>query len=180
MHLIYVKKNGWPAKEGGVKVTKEQLGALILDSEKQLYSTAKTILYNDQDCADAIQETIVKAFSKFETLRNDQYAKTWLIRILINECYTLLRKSSKLVFLEETREMTEVGVDKDTDYSDLYRAVNSLKAELRLPVILYYVEDFNIKEIAQILEITEGAVQKRLARARGKLRHDLQESEGIV
>lgn len=174
------KENSWPAKEGGVKVTKEQLGALILDSEKQLYSTAKTILYNDQDCADAIQETIVKAFSKFETLRNDKYARTWLIRILINECYTLLRKSSKLVFLEETREMTEVGVDKDTDYSDLYRAVNSLKAELRLPVILYYVEDFNIKEIAQILEITEGAVQKRLARARGKLRHDLQESEGIV
>lgn len=161
-------------------MTKEQLGALILDSEKQLYSTAKTILYNDQDCADAIQETIVKAFSKFETLRNDKYARTWLIRILINECYTLLRKSSKLVFLEETREMTEVGVDKYTDYSDLYRAVNSLKAELRLPVILYYVEDFNIKEIAQILEITEGAVQKRLARARGKLRHDLQESEGIV
>lgn len=161
-------------------MTKEQLGVLILDSEKQLYSTAKTILFNDQDCADAIQETIVKAFSKFETLRNDKYAKTWLIRILINECYTLLRKSSKLVFLEEISGITEGAVDKNADYSDLYRAVNSLKTELRLPVILYYIEDFNIKEIAQILEITEGAVQKRLARARGKLRRDLQESEGLV
>ena len=44
-------------------MTREQLGALILDSERQLYSTAKTILYSDQDCADAIQDTIVKAFS---------------------------------------------------------------------------------------------------------------------
>ncbi|MCI6043536.1 sigma-70 family RNA polymerase sigma factor [bacterium] len=104
-------------------MTKEQLGTLILSTERQLYSTAKTILYNDQDCADAIQETIVKAFSKINTLRNDKYAKTWLIRILINECYTLLRKSSKLVSLEEMSEMTEIEADKKTDYSDLYRAV---------------------------------------------------------
>ena len=137
-------------------MTKEELGTLILNSERQLYSTAKTILINDQDCADAIQETIVKAFSKIGTLRNDKYAKTWLIRILINECYTLLRKSSKLVSLEGMSEMTEIETDQRTDYSDLYRAVNSLKEELRMPVILYYIEDFNIKEIAQILEITEG------------------------
>ena len=52
---------------------------------------------------------------------------------------------------------------------------SSLKEELRLPVILYYIEDFSVKEIAQILEISEGAVQKRLARARGKLRQELQE-----
>lgn len=168
------KKNFRPVEEGGVKVTKEQLGTLILDSERQLYSTAKTILFRDQDCADAIQETIVKAFSKIETLKNDKYAKTWLIRILINECYTLLRKSSKLVPLEEAIEVTEGEADKD--YRDLYRAVNSLKKELRLPVILYYIEGFNVKEIAQILEISEGAVQKRLARARGKLKRDLQES----
>ena len=55
-----------------------------------------------------------------------------------------------------------------------------MKEELRMPVILYYIEDFNIKEIAQILEITEGAVQKRLARARGKLKRNLQESEALT
>ena len=61
--------------------------------------------------------------------------------------------------------------------SDLYKAVGSLKEDLRMPVILYYIENFNIREIAQIMDISEGAVQKRLARARGKLRQDLQESE---
>ena len=95
---------------------------------------------------------------------------------MINECYTLLRKSSKLVSLEGMSEMTEIETDQRTDYSDLYRAVNSLKEA----VILYYIEDFNIKEIAQILEITEGAVQKRLARARGKLKRNLQESEELT
>ncbi len=149
-------------------MTKEELGTLILNSERQLYSTAKTILINDQDCADAIQETIVKAFSKIGTLRNDKYAKTWLIRILINECYTLLRKSSKLVSLEGMNEMTEIEEDQKTDYGDLYRAVNSLKEDLRMPVILYYIEDFNIKEIAQILEITEGGSSKKACQSTGK------------
>lgn len=161
-------------------MTREQLGTLILDSERQLYSTAKSILYSDQDCADAIQDTIVKAFSKIDTLRKDQYAKTWLIRILINECHTLLRRSSKMVSLEGMIEMAETAAYEKADYSDLYRAVNSLKEELRLPVILYYIEDFNIKEIAQILDITEGAVQKRLARARGKLKSQLLESEVLI
>ena len=161
-------------------MTKEQLGALILASERQLYSTAKTILHDDQDCADAISETIVKAFSKIESLRNDKYARTWLIRILLNECYTLLRKSSKFVSLEGMGSMREMEAKKGRDYSDLYKAVNSLKEELRLPVILYYIEDFNIKEIAQILEISEGAVQKRLARARGKLKQELLEMEVLI
>ena len=166
-------------------MTREQLGALILDSERQLYSTAKTILYSDQDCADAIQDTIVKAFSKIDTLKNDKYARTWLVRILINECYSILRKSSKLVSLEEMNDKGESGGSMKTcggadKEAEMYRAVNSLKEELRLPVILYYIEDFNIREIAQILDITEGAVQKRLARARGKLRMNLQESEAAI
>lgn len=139
-------------------MTKEQLGVLILDCERQLYSTAKTILNSDQDCADAIQDTIVKAFSKIQTLKNDKYAKTWLIRILINECYTILRKSSKLTSLDVMDEQTKAEkimmTKEKADYSELYQAINALKEELRLPVILYYIEDFNIREIAQILDIT--------------------------
>lgn len=156
-------------------MTKEQLGNLILDSERQLYSTAKTILFCDQDCADAIQETIVKAFSRIDTLKNDRYARTWLIRILLNECYNVVRRSSRYISLENLEDRQEMNAEGAKDYSELYAAVNSLKEELRLPVILYYIEDFSVREIAQILEISEGAVQKRLARARGKLRQELQE-----
>ena len=112
-------------------MTKEQLGNLILDSERQLYSTAKTILFSDQDCADAIQETIVKAFSKIDTLKNDKYARTWLIRILINECYNLVRKSSKFISFEDLEDRLEMESEKSKDYSELYAAVNSLKEELR-------------------------------------------------
>lgn len=158
-------------------MTKENLGRLILESERQMYLTAKTILRNDQDCGDAIQEAIVKAFQKVDTLRQDKYAKTWLMRILINECYSLLRRESRYVSMEEMRELSIGEAEEKKDYSDLYSAVRSLKEELRIPVILYYGEDFSIREIAQILEITEGAVQKRLFRARMQLRDRLTQME---
>lgn len=153
-------------------LTKEELGALIISSERQLYVTAKSILRDDQNCADALQESIVKAFSNIKTLKKNSYAKTWLIRILINECYNIIRKNAVYVSLEDT-QMESIPVDETEDYSELYMAVNTLKDELRIPVILYYIDELSIREIAQILEISEGAVQKRLARARGKLKRSI-------
>lgn len=155
-------------------MTKEKLGALIIDSERQMYVTARSILSEDQDCADAIQETIVKAFSKINSLKKDAFAKTWLIRILLNECYNILRQKSRQIPMDMREEMDTKVEPEPQDYSDLYRAVSQLQEELRVPVVLYYGEDFSVREIAQVLEISEGAVQKRLARARQKLKHLLE------
>ena len=161
-------------------MTKEALGELILSSERQLYATAKTILSDDQDCVDAIQESIVKAFSKIDTLKKDRYAKTWLMRILFNECYNIARRINVNEPLDEEYAENRKQPKENRDYSELYRAVNELKEELRIPVILYYMEEFNIREIAQILEISEGAVQKRLVRARKTLKKKIQLEEIFV
>ena len=123
--LIYVNKKYWPVWKGKY-MTKEQLGQLILSSEQQLYATARTILNQDQDCADAIQEAIVKAFSKYGSLKEDRFAKSWLIRILINECYNILRREQKKVSIEEV-PMEPVVHTEEKDYSELYRAVRELK-----------------------------------------------------
>lgn len=156
-------------------MTKEKLGALIIDSERHMYVTARSILPEDEDCADAIQETIVKAFSKINSLKQDTYAKTWLIRILINECYNMLRQKSRQIPMDVEGEMAAKAAVEPKDYSDLYRAVSQLQEDLRMPVVLYYGEDFSVREIAQVLEISEGAVQKRLARARQKLKRLLED-----
>ena len=172
--LIYVQTNCRPARKGGNGLTKEELGALIIDSERHMYVTARAILSDDEDCADAIQETIVKAFSKINSLKQDAYAKTWLIRILINECYNVLRQKSRQIPMDMETEMAGKVAAESQDYSDLYCAVSQLQEELKLPVVLYYGEDFSVREIAQVLEISEGAVQKRLARARQKLKRILE------
>lgn len=94
---------------------KEQLGQIILASEDTLYHVAKTLLYNDADCSDAIQEAIVKAFTNLHTLRQDSYAKTWLVRILMNECYAIMRREKRIVSLEEYQYETRAGPCADAD-----------------------------------------------------------------
>lgn len=151
---------------------KEELGTLIIASEDSLYRVAKTLLYNDADCADAIQEAIVKAFTNLHTLRQDSYAKTWLTRIVINECYAIMRKQKRLVSLEDYRQ--EEGACKE-DYSGLYEAIAALPAENRICVTLYYLEGYSVKETAKLLDLTESAVKNRLARARARLKAELED-----
>lgn len=137
-----------------------------------MYHVAKTLLYSDADCADAIQESIVKAFSNLHTLREDSYAKTWLVRILINECYAIMRKEKRVVSLEDY--MPEEASQEAQDYSDLYEAISHLPEEARLSITLYYMEGYSVKEIAGLMETTESAVKNRLARARNRLRNELE------
>lgn len=162
-------------RKSQIAMTKEQLGNIVLASEETLYHVAKTLLYNDADCADAIQETIVKAFSKIHTLRMDEYARTWLIRILINECYTILRKQKDLLPLDALAETAQPENTKD--YSDLYEALSRLTEPMRLVITLYYMEGYSVKEIASLLDITESAVKNRLMRARVRIKQDLENME---
>ena len=158
-------------------MTKDQLGNVILESQHQMYATAKAILKDDHDCADAIQETIVKAFAKLDTLRKDRFVKTWLMRILMNECYNICRRSEKVLPIDQYMEQIETPQKERENYGELYEAVQELREELRIPVVLYYVEDLSCQEIAEMLDISEGAVQKRLARAREKLKNRLEDKE---
>ncbi|MCI8992758.1 MAG: sigma-70 family RNA polymerase sigma factor [Eubacterium sp.] len=151
-------------------MTKERLGSLIIASEDSLYRVAKTLLRSNADCADAIQESIVKAFSNLHTLKNDRYAKTWLIRILKNECYAIMRKEKKLIPLESIPDTASYEAE---DYTDLYLAVSNLPEDMRMAVILYYAEGFSIKEVAVIEDTTESAIKNRLYKARGRLKKQL-------
>lgn len=151
---------------------KEKLGELILDTQEGMYRMAKTLLRSDADCFDAIQEAILKAFSKIHTLRRDEFAKTWLMRILMNECYTILRRNQKLVSMEDYPQRE--GGFEEHRYTELYEALMELPREMRVCVTLYYLEGYSVKEVASLLEVTESAVKNRLSRARMRLRRILE------
>ena len=146
---------------------KEQLGELIIASEETLYRVAKSLLYNDADCADAI----VKAFSKLHTLKEDTYAKTWLVKIVMNECYAIMRKEKRIISLDDY-QMEDQASEQD-DYSELYEAIFKLPEPVKLCVTLYYLEGYSVKEVAQILDVTESAVKNRLLKARAVLKESL-------
>ena len=145
-------------------MTKENLGELILNSENQLYATAKIILENDEDCADAISETIVKAFEKRETLKKENYAKTWLIRILINECNKILSHYKKFNWDEEIPLIGQM--DMSIAEFEFKEMLGRIDAPYRIILLLYYVEGFRISEIAEILDLNKNTVKTRLSRGR--------------
>ena len=154
-------------------MTKEQLGNLIIASQETMYRVAKTLLRSDADCADAIQEAVVKAFSGIQTLRKDSYAKTWLVRIVINECYAIMRRQQRLVPIDDFT----VAAAEQADYSELYDVLSRLPEEIHLAVTLYYIEGYSVREVAELLNTTQSGVKNRLMRARAKMKKDLAEAE---
>ena len=145
-------------------MNREQFTTEVLKAEKSLYHIAKSILKNDEDCADAMQNAILSAYGKLHTLKNEAFFRTWITRILINESYQLIRGRKNQISYEEY--MDDRKAEDQTRYSELYRAVQELSESYRIPFVLHYVEGYSVKEIGIILKLTESAVKVRLHRAR--------------
>lgn len=142
---------------------KEEFTRAVLEYESTLYRVAKSMLGSEADCADAAQNALLRAWEKQHTLRDTAYFKTWLTRILINECRAMLRQRARFVPLEEEAAEGEIAPERD---SGLYEAVMGLDVKYRVPFVLYYIEGFRTREIASMLKLPEGTVKTRLRRAR--------------
>ena len=112
----------------------------LMDGQIQgMYKIAKSILQNDEDAADAIQETILTCWEKLETLRVNHYFKTWMTRILVNHCYDILKQNKKSVYMEE---LPEVPTEFDSHDFEWQEALSVLNENYRLVLTLYYALGF--------------------------------------
>jgi RNA polymerase sigma-70 factor (ECF subfamily) len=161
--------------EGGTMDSSE-FTRLVLEAEPTLYHISKSILKNDHDCADAVQEAIIKAFGKLGSLKDERLFKTWLCRILINECYRILRLNKRLVAVPYEEYMQAEEVPDSTQNTELYAALMKLTEKHRLVTVLHYIEGFKTSEVAKMLKIPEGTVKSRLSKARAELRHLLSDN----
>ena len=144
-----------------------------------MYKISKAILKNDEDAADAMQETALSCWEKIGTLKKEAYFKTWLTRILINHCNTIYQKRSRYVpdqILPETAAPGDAYAN--VEWMELLQC---LKEKYRIVIVLYYVEGFKIREIAELLKISESAVKERMSTARKKMeRYYTQGREDMV
>ena len=156
---------------------KEQFVNLMSQVEADMFHLAFSVLRREQDCADAVQEAVFKAYAGRDTLEKQAYFKTWIMRILLNECYSLLRRQKRLVPMEEQmlEGQVQLGDYVREDYLDLYKAIDALKEKERICVLLYYIEDYSVRQIAQIMRMPEGTVKSRLRRARIQLKDMLED-----
>ena len=139
--------------------------------ERKLYRIAHAILFSDADCADAIQEVVFKGWMKKGSLREDRYFETWMVRILINECRSMLRHRKDVPLpLNEALAAAQPGPEYDPL---LHAALRELPEKYRMPLLLHHLEGYSLAEIAKMLDLPYGMVKSRLYQARSALRKNL-------
>lgn len=160
-------------------MTRDEFAQNVLELEDVLFHVSYGILQNEDDCADAVSEAILKAYAGRRKLKNPQFFKTWLVRIVMNESYSFLRKRKRELPLNEAvTEAVETTPDfVKEEYLELYESMKKLMEKDRICVQLFYMEGYSVKEIATILHIPEGTVKSRLNRARKQLKSNLSDGE---
>ena len=133
-----------------------------------MYRVAWSILRNEADVQDALQDAVLKAWEKRDKLREEKYFRTWMTRILINVCYDTQRMHRKIVPLDKIPVQNSSAPDPD-----LAMALEALPEKLRLPLVLCYSEGMTYEEAADVLRIPMTTLRGRLRRGKKELRKEL-------
>lgn len=150
---------------------KETFTVLVQRQQRQLYRIAVSYTASSADAEDAVQEALLRAWNRRQTLRDTAYFSTWLNRILINECKTLLRKRKRQ---SPRTDLPCISVPPPDERAMLLRAaLFSLPEKYRIPLTLNLLEGYTLQEIAGLLSLPLGTVKTRIARAKQKLEQEV-------
>ena len=145
----------------------EDVRKAVLKYSDILYKICIIILCNEQDVQDAVQETFCRYMEKKPNFHDEEHEKAWLIRVATNISRDMIRFRIRhpKVSIEELENSLVAPQQKET-----LRELIELPIKQKMVIYLHYVEGYHIKEIADILGITEGAVKMRLQRSKEQIR----------
>lgn len=142
--------------------------------QSNLYAAAFSICKNAEDAKDVVQETFIQYYSLRKEFDNEQHIRAWLIRVAINKAKNINRS-----FWRKNKRTLEDYMETLTfetpESEELFETVMALPEKFRIVIHLFYYEDYAIREIADILKISESNVKVRLSRGRSLLKERLQE-----
>ena len=164
---------------------------LVERYQPMVFRTCMGFLHNKDDADDLTQEVFIQVYETLSGFKGDASFSTWIYRIAVNASLNKIRKSSKNLFVQ--RLETAFGVDKSHDVSIqipdhespenililnehrewVQKALNSLPENQRTAIVLSKYDDLSQKEIAAIMNTTEGAVEALIQRAKANLREKL-------
>ena len=147
---------------------------LVEKYQDKLFAAAFSVCKNPQDAEDAVQESFISYHGSTKEFESEEHIKAWLLRVVINKaknyCRSLWRRIN--VPLDDYAETLQFECGEDRT---LFETVMALPEKYRIVLHLYYFEDYPVKDIAQILSISESNVKVRLSRARAMLKEILEE-----
>lgn len=140
----------------------------LIKNYEKYYRIAYSYTFQEQDAMDIVQEGVYKAILKSDSLKNPEYADTWICRIMMNEAVRFLEKNrGRTVSMEELPEEGETDQIEDVD---LKRALEKLDDKERAIVVLRYFEEEKLETIGRMMNLNVNTVKSRLYRAIGKLK----------
>ncbi len=165
--------------EEAQKGNEEAFTKIIIDLEKDLYKMARARFNSEDDICEVVQETIIAAFNNMKKLKKPEYFKTWIIKILINNCNKMYKKKRKKDLFEYDEKILEDTYSKNEyeiviDKLDFEGLIKNLKYNERITLILYYMENLTTKEIGKLLKEPESTIRNRISRAKLKLKKELE------
>ncbi|MET3575180.1 sigma-70 family RNA polymerase sigma factor [Bhargavaea ullalensis] len=141
---------------------------LLMETHKAaLYRTAFAFLKNEHASIEAVQEVTARAYRSVRRLKNPEFAKTWLTRIMINYCQDELKRKGREPSVDR---LPDAGRTDRHDRLEIDEALQSLPDEARRLIHLKYFEEMKIREIAELEQIPEGTVKSRLYHSLRQLR----------
>jgi RNA polymerase sigma-70 factor, ECF subfamily len=209
-----VENQTWSRKARGADVTKTNSGEsclidrvlngesecfyeLVRPYERAIFLAALSLVRNEADAEDIVQEAVLKAFKGLHGFRQEAKFSTWLIQITLNEAKMRLRKDRRHLYesldegqcsedgdyvpkdLADWREIPSEALEQKELREALIKALNSLPERYRTVFVLRDVQQLSIAETVQALGISEAGVKTRLSRARLKMRDALAPSSGL-
>ena len=155
------------------KITEQEFCLAVRKESKSMFRLAYGILHNAADAEDAVSEAVLKAWKNINTVRDAGRLKNWMLAIVINEAKNMSKKAKREVAVEEIFDYLN-AYETPERRSDILDSVSYLKEKYRIVIFMYYFNEMTVKNIAEILKISEGTVKSRLNRARAQLKHILE------
>lgn len=150
----------------------EIIERIICEKYNNYYRMAFSYVHNEADASDIVQEGAYKAIKNSASLKNPEYAGTWIYRIMMNEVYNYLN-SKKHISLDDEESFIEPEISDNYEDIDLKKALDTMQAKDRAVIQLKYFEDKKLEEIAEILDENLSTIKSRLYRGLKKLRIEL-------
>lgn len=157
-------------------MAKDQLTEYVIENQQKFYRIAYSYVKDKDRALDIVQNMICKVFEKRHTLKNKNAVKTWVYRILINECLDTVRKEKREALIEQEKLPEEVYIERAYENEDTVSiCMEKLPENIRVILQLRYYEELSLKEIAAITDTNLNTVKTRLYTGLEKLRILLEE-----
>lgn len=162
-----------------IEKEKEKILGCYRQHGDMIYKLAWTYCKDKYQAEDAFQEVFFKYMKYHPRFKSAEHEKAWFIRTTINVCKNMLKSkwNSDMVQLQEWDADDAFLREANDGFDALKEAVLDLPKKYRIPVHLYYYEEYSVREIAQILRRSESTVQTQLQRGREKIKQRLERSE---